>query len=137
LDTAKDGRIKLYILWKTLCLRRQHELLFRDGDYHPLKVTGRRAEHVCAYLRQHQGQAIIVLAPRLFLALTRREPGLPIGTVWRDTRVEIPNTLAKTQWHNIFTDEVLTARRTEEGATIDLATVFMHFPYGLLEAGEK
>jgi len=137
LDTAKDGRIKLYILWKTLCLRRQHEFLFRDGDYHPLKVTGRRAEHVCAYLRQHQGQAILVLVPRLFLVLTRREPGLPIGTVWRDTQVEIPSALAAATWRNIFTDEIVAARKAEEGAMIDLATVFMHFPYGLLVAGEK
>ena len=137
LDTAKDGRIKLYLLWKTLMLRREHELLFRDGDYQPLKVSGRRADHVCAYLRQHGALSIIVLAPRLFLPLTRRESGLPIGqNVWRDTVIEIPALLSASKWCNIFTGETHSPYKYEEGAAIELAAVFRHFPYGLLVAGD-
>jgi (1->4)-alpha-D-glucan 1-alpha-D-glucosylmutase len=133
LDTAKDGRIKLYLLWKTLNLRRQRELLFRDGDYQPLKVTGRRADHVCAYLRQYGGQSLIVLVPRLFLTLTRRDTVVPIGqSVWRDTVVEIPTSLASSNWRNIYTEETISPHEHEEGAAINLTDVFMHFPYGLL-----
>jgi len=135
LINANDGRLKLYINWKALGLRKRLDELFRDGDYQPLKVSGRRAEHVCAFLRQYQGEAVIVLAPRLFLPLTRREPGLPLGqSVWRDTLVEIPRSFAAIRWRNIYTEEVLTARDDENGAVIDLAVVFMHFPYALLVA---
>lgn len=138
LDTAKDGRIKLYLLWKTLMLRRQHELLFRDGDYQPLKVSGRRADHVCAYLRQHGGLSMIVLAPRLFLPLIRRESGLPIGqNVWRHTWIEIPGTLSAFKWRNVFTEESFASAMAEDGVVIDLASVFMRFPYGLLICGEE
>jgi (1->4)-alpha-D-glucan 1-alpha-D-glucosylmutase len=129
LDHMKDARIKLYLVWKTLTLRREHERLFRDGDYQPLKVEGRRAEHVCVFLRQWGGEALLVIVPRLFYALVKRDAAPPVGqSIWRDTRIELPESLAGLRWRNVFTDETLEPR----ASTVELAQALLHFPYGLL-----
>ena len=39
-DGIRDGRGKLFLTWKVLQFRRDHESLFRDGEYVPLRVTG-------------------------------------------------------------------------------------------------
>ncbi|MEP6879947.1 MAG: hypothetical protein ABI865_13990 [Nitrosospira sp.] len=40
LESLPDGRIKLYLTWKTLTVRRECEQVFRNGDYLPLKTHG-------------------------------------------------------------------------------------------------
>jgi (1->4)-alpha-D-glucan 1-alpha-D-glucosylmutase len=40
METAADGRIKLYTTWKTLEFCRERAEVFRDGDYLPLSVRG-------------------------------------------------------------------------------------------------
>lgn len=129
LDHMKDARIKLYLVWKTLTLRREHEHLFREGDYLPLKVEGRRAEHVCAFLRQRDDEAMLVIVPRLFYGLIKRDAAPPIGqNVWRDTRIELPEHQAGMRWRNVFTGETLEA----PSPFVELAQALLHFPYGLL-----
>src|SRR5262249_40203483 len=46
-----DGRIKQFVIWRALALRRTHEALLRDGRYVSLAVSGARAEHLCSYAR--------------------------------------------------------------------------------------
>jgi maltooligosyltrehalose synthase len=36
-----DGRIKLYLIWKILNLRRQHRQVFLEGQFLPLKASGK------------------------------------------------------------------------------------------------
>jgi (1->4)-alpha-D-glucan 1-alpha-D-glucosylmutase len=128
MQNMNDGRIKLFLLWRILQVRQQHELLFRDGDYLSLKVAGRRAEHVLAYMRRLNGQCLMAVVPRLFHALTRREPGWPLGSaVWRDTRLELPSDMPPMHWVNALTGE-----RFESASDLSLAEVFAHFPYALL-----
>jgi (1->4)-alpha-D-glucan 1-alpha-D-glucosylmutase len=128
LDSMRDGRIKLYLIWKALSLRREHECLFRDGDYQPLKAEGRRSEQVCAFLRQWGDEALLVIVPRLFYTLVKRDSAPPVGqAAWRDTRVELPEILAGLRWRNVFTGETL-----EPGSpSVELAQALLHFPYGL------
>jgi (1->4)-alpha-D-glucan 1-alpha-D-glucosylmutase len=44
--------------------------LFTDGDYLPLHVTGRQADHVIAFARRQRGLAAITVALRHFAHLT-------------------------------------------------------------------
>src|SRR5690606_16526099 len=48
LANSEDGRIKLYILNKTLEYRRDNRRLFTEGSYEPLESIGANADHVCA-----------------------------------------------------------------------------------------
>jgi maltooligosyltrehalose synthase len=66
-----DGRIKQFVIWRTLALRRERETLFRDGAYIPLPTTGEHADHLCTYARVLGEQCAIVIAPRLACTLAR------------------------------------------------------------------
>src|SRR3990172_10407345 len=76
LDSMEDGRIKLYVTWKTLALRARHAELFERGGYTPLVTAGAQADHVCAFARMHEDRTLVTVAPRLFFPLTRREDQL-------------------------------------------------------------
>ncbi len=101
-ETPQDGRAKLYLIWRSLSLRRQWPQVFRDGDYRPLKVEGKFADHVCAYGRVLEGKAVVTVVPRLLSKLSddRAEAALRID--WRDTRVALPDD-AGADWHNTLT----------------------------------
>jgi (1->4)-alpha-D-glucan 1-alpha-D-glucosylmutase len=137
LENVPDGRIKLYLIWKTLSFRRERELLFRNGDYLPLKTGGVRAEHVCAFARNGGNETLLVVVPRLFTVLIGEDPQFPVGeSVWADTWLELPPDLnsAHEQWINILTDETVPTLTVIEGEKrgFELARLFRTFPYALL-----
>ncbi len=87
LDAMTDGRVKLYLMWRTLQVRRRMERLFREGDYLPLTPAGAAAEHVFAFARRLEDEAIIVVVPRLCARLLGEGGGMPTGDVWGDTEL--------------------------------------------------
>ncbi len=144
LQTMEDGRIKLYLIWKTLELRRQCESLFRDGDYLPLRAEGIRGEHICAFARCSKEAAVVIVAPRLFYALVGNGNGngngddgddgdrFPVGAeVWADTHIDLPQNLAGKTWKNVFTNETLCSIEPE-GVRLEVAALLARFPYALL-----
>src|SRR5439155_21782529 len=66
-----DGRIKMYVAWKTLTLRRSHADLFSEGEYIPLRAAGTRQDHIIAFARRLGDQWCFVAVPRLVAKLTR------------------------------------------------------------------
>ncbi|MEP6970183.1 MAG: malto-oligosyltrehalose synthase, partial [Betaproteobacteria bacterium] len=90
LADAQDGRAKMWITWRMLSLRRDRELLFRDGDYTALATSGSATAHIVAFKRQHRNDVLIVLVPRLLATLMEQKRELPLGPeVWGDTRVAV------------------------------------------------
>ncbi|HWV22607.1 MAG TPA: malto-oligosyltrehalose synthase [Thermomicrobiales bacterium] len=91
-----DGRLKLDVTRRLLSLRREHRLLFEEGDYVPLAVEGPAAEHVIAFLRRNGDEVLLVAVPRLLTALAGNrdilDPSIWDGTMllnvpegsWRD-----------------------------------------------------
>lgn len=80
---AHDGLAKADLIRCGLRLRQASPLLFSEGDYVPLRATGRRAGHVLAFARRHGTDFVIALAPvRMVLA------GGP--SFWGETRLEFP-----------------------------------------------
>ncbi len=126
LHTAHDGRIKLYLLWRALCLRRRLAPLFEKGDYLPLAAKGARAEHLVAFVRRHDEGQIATLAPR-FPATLDPQGGWPLGEIWAETELLFPPQSAGT-WRDAFTGrEVVVPERCP------LAELLAHFPVALLE----
>ena len=131
LHTMADGRIKLFLTWKTLRLRKQFDELFRDGEYRPLRVVGVRSKHLCAFARCTRESVIVVIAPRLFQSLMGPENRDPIGAdVWAETDIELPAPQSATGWTNVFTGE--TIRQEREVTRFAVAELLAHFPYALL-----
>ena len=132
LQTMEDGRIKLYLTWRTLEVRRQCEILFRDGDYLPLRAEGIRGEHICSFARCNKEAALVIVAPRLFYALVGDGDRIPVGTeVWADTHIDLPQNLAGKTWKNVFTNETLCSI-APEGGRLEVAALLARFPYALL-----
>lgn len=139
MENLQDGRIKLYLAWKTLTFRREHEQLFRDGDYLPLKARGACSEHICAYTRRWENQTLVVAVPRLLGRLIGEQRQFPIGnSIWTDTWVELPSDELCEKWINVLTEEIFTAQTLEEerrGFRLD--QLFGMFPYALLCSCER
>ena len=85
LDSWHDGRIKLYITWKLLHLRRACAEIFLNGGYRALATTGAGAESIVAFARDE----IVVAAPRLIR--NRIRTGLRIGFNDEQIGTERPN----------------------------------------------
>jgi (1->4)-alpha-D-glucan 1-alpha-D-glucosylmutase len=85
-----DGRAKMWVTWRMLSLRQQHEALLRDGDYTALSTVGGAAEHVMAFTRSHGAATLVVIVPRLLARLLEHDRSTPVGAaIWTDTCVEL------------------------------------------------
>jgi (1->4)-alpha-D-glucan 1-alpha-D-glucosylmutase len=134
-DDMRDGRCKLFLTWKVLQFRRDHEALFRDGEYVPLRVIGEHASNVCAFARRHEGKLAVTIAPRLYLRLLgpdREDP--PLGeSVWEDTAVEMPKEYGEAvQLKNVLDGKTVSTARVGNRVTVRVADALAHFPVGLL-----
>jgi (1->4)-alpha-D-glucan 1-alpha-D-glucosylmutase len=109
LEQWPDGRIKLFLTQRLLRFRREHQALFKEGNYLPLSLTGTFADCCIAFAREHEGQWIAVLAPRL----SSRVGFPPIGEKWQDTTVELPTSLSREGVRELFSGREF---RTDEGA---------------------
>ena len=135
LQSMEDGRIKLYMHWKILQLRREMAALFCNGDYLPLYAEGACAERICTFARVAGGQATITVAPRLLYGLVGDSGRLPLGNeVWRDTRIEMPNNLPHGQWVNVLTGETVPILMHGGRRFVSIAELLTNLPYALLRS---
>jgi (1->4)-alpha-D-glucan 1-alpha-D-glucosylmutase len=90
LDSWRDGRIKLWLTWRLLKLRRDHAQVF-EGGYEPLELTGPDSDRVIAFARSSAEQSLLMVAARFPAARAAdpawrqakiRNDGNPAG--WRD-----------------------------------------------------
>ncbi len=136
LKTPEDGRLKLFLIWKTLCLRRQQPDLFQQGEYLPLEVEGAKAHHVVAFARKSSTASLLVVVPRLIAGLLHDADVPPIGPLaWEDTHLRFPLCKCSTNYRNAFTGEALDLQENEGEGGISLAKMFADFPLALYFAG--
>ncbi len=129
LRRLEDGRIKLYITWSVLTLRREWPELFRDGDYQPVTVRGERAEQVCAFLRSHGDRRLLVVAPRWYSRLGD-DGDWPLGGAWGDTALELPEE-GPDRWTEVLSG--IESSPQADGA-LSLARLLSHCPVAMLRA---
>ncbi|MCC6174586.1 MAG: malto-oligosyltrehalose synthase [Chloroflexi bacterium] len=151
----QDGRIKLYLTWRTLRFRREHADLFKRGAYHPIGATGRLADHVCAFARELAraagGERILVAVPRLtgrlladVAASNDEDVGIPpLGPlafrtgVWEGTDLLLPDKPG-IRYRDLFTGALVETAappdRAPDGvrSALPLARLFASFPVTLL-----
>ncbi|MCA1724657.1 MAG: malto-oligosyltrehalose synthase, partial [Thermomicrobia bacterium] len=134
MERSDDGRIKLFVTARTLDFRRMHDALFTNGAYVPLDARGAKADHVCAFLRTQDDDALITVVPRLVVSLTGGEERPPLGAEsWGDTWLSLPPEHADRRYRNVFTGEALTVTDCDGTPGFPLATLCAHFPIALLE----
>jgi (1->4)-alpha-D-glucan 1-alpha-D-glucosylmutase len=87
----QDGHVKQKLVALLLQLRRDHPDLFADGDYRPLKVSGRHASRLLGFERRAGGSLLVVVVP-VHAAKLLGESDLPLvpAVGWEDTIVHLP-----------------------------------------------
>jgi len=129
LNSWQDGRVKLYVTYKALNVRKSYSEIFQDGEYIPLQVVGQRQEHVCAFARHRQGRWALVIIPRLLTKLVH-VGAIPVGQdVWGEDLLLLPDGVPE-HWLNIFTGERLGISDTKKG--LRLSDILCRFPVALL-----
>jgi (1->4)-alpha-D-glucan 1-alpha-D-glucosylmutase len=135
LETSWDGRIKLYLIWRTLQSRRRSPRIFSEGSYLPLEGKGAKKGHLCAFARTFGENSIVVGVPRLVVGLLGGKEEPPLGeAAWKDTWVRVPGEWVGRRYRNLFTGEELAVRNGGEGAGFSLGELFSNFPVTLLES---
>lgn len=133
-ETREDGRIKLYLTYRTLTYRRQRKELFMEGSYIPLEELGSKKDHICAFARRYKNQLIVVVVPRLLTRLLRTPEDLPLGgSVWGDSFLIAPNEQVGQTYYNIFTGEIVETIEKDDKIVLPLDIVFASFPVAVLE----
>lgn len=129
LDSKNDGRIKLFLTYRTLKYRNANSDLYLDGTYIPLTAEGKFKENIIAFAREKDGKWSVTVAPR-FLTDIIDESELPIGAyIWEDTWLKIPANTSG--WVNQLTGD----KMTNDGK-VAISDIFKSFPIALLAGNE-
>ncbi|MGD1857684.1 MAG: malto-oligosyltrehalose synthase [Leptolyngbyaceae cyanobacterium] len=123
LEYRQDGRIKMFVVHRSLAIRHQYKDVFDQGTYVPLTAHGTYEDNIVAFARQWQGTTIVAIAPRFLTHVT--DPGsYPLGSVWQDTTLTLPQTGT---WYSWISDRTL-----ELPAEVSIGKLLNEFPLALL-----
>jgi (1->4)-alpha-D-glucan 1-alpha-D-glucosylmutase len=126
LQNWPDGRIKMFLIQRALRFRREHLDLFRSGNYLPLRASGSYAENCVACARELDGQAAVVIVPRL----SSRVGFPPIGDRWKDTTAELPEGFPVERWRDALTGQEFWIKNRQ----IRLADAMARLPFALISS---
>ncbi|HET7586506.1 MAG TPA: malto-oligosyltrehalose synthase, partial [Gammaproteobacteria bacterium] len=101
-----DGRIKLFVLYKLLELRRRYPEIFANGTYTALETEGPRAGRLCAFARAFGGCRVVV-------AVGRHRAGADGG--WDGTLVR---TGEPAEWREVIRDKAVQASPDIEASAL-------------------
>jgi (1->4)-alpha-D-glucan 1-alpha-D-glucosylmutase len=135
LERAENGGLKLFLMWKTLCFRKQSPEVFQQGEYSPLTVQGAKANHVAAFIRTFEKTKALVAVPRLVAGLLGERDIPPTGPeVWQDTEILLPSGVSSCgtsseEYRDVFTGENINF--SQPNAKIAVADLLARFPVAL------
>jgi (1->4)-alpha-D-glucan 1-alpha-D-glucosylmutase len=119
-------------------MRAALEPVFARGAYLPLRVRGARATSVIAFMRHHERQAAITIAPRLYARLLASGTDLPLGAqVWGDTWIELPRAGEASMLINDLDGIGVPVREVAGRQGILAADALANFPVALVVTAER
>ncbi len=123
-----SGRAKFALTRRLLQLRADHPGLFAEGRYEPLAAEGPHSDHVLAFARIFQGEAIIVAVGRHFAPLT------DAGRHWPRCGA-IEATLRLERYH--IEQDVLSRKPLTADGALPVGAAFGAIPVAVLRATTK
>jgi (1->4)-alpha-D-glucan 1-alpha-D-glucosylmutase len=133
LSRWEDGWIKLWVTACGLNLRKKHPVLFRKGEYQPLRVDGDRAENVVAFARRQEDTWLLAVVPRGTAALGGLSDVLPLGDpFWQEARLRLPGDFPGSALRNVLTGETVAVAGESGSRDIRLSEVFRTCPAAIL-----
>ena len=121
-----DGRIKMYVLYRGLQLRKTDAELFLEGDYLPLEITGKAAKSFMAFARIRGDRWSITLVPVLVNAYFKSQELLPDAQSLAESELILPENTPE----NLFNH--FTLERLNYTKKVSLNQLFNQFPVALL-----
>ena len=145
LDGMEDGRVKLYVTWKILQLRRRLSGLFASGRYLALAAEGPKSDHLCAFTRcmEHDAgdrdgirrEELMIVVPRWFARLAGDSGALPLGErVWGETRIRLTDEAHSTVWRDHLSGQIHRVDSDGNARWLSAARVLGAFPVAVLQA---
>ncbi len=123
----RDGRIKQQLIARALSLRQSFPDLFSLGDYTPLTIAGKLAEHLIAFARSWENRTFIVVAVRFSSGLAQSAPRID-SQLWRGTQLVLPDAQRNRRWSCALSGAPITVT----GDTFDVAQLLNPWPLAML-----
>ena len=131
-----SGAAKLFVTYKGLDFRRSQSALFQQGAYTPVRGSGMRKEHICAFARHGGNRWALTLVPR-YLTRLIETGAIPLGeSVWGETNLVLPEQ-APDHWQQIFTGESCSAMVSRGKRLLPVRLALHRFPVALLVSDES
>ena len=127
----QDGRIKLYLIWRILNLRRKHPRVFLDGQFLPLKTVGGREANLIAYARRRGNTWIMTIVPRWLARAKASAALIRLQKFWHGSHIALPENSPES-WVNVLTGEAVETSRLRRAPTLSLPDVFKDLPVAVL-----
>jgi len=127
LATWHDGRIKAYVTWRLLHLRRERPQTYLGKSYAPLATTGTFADHVVAFARDE----VVTIVPRLVRRLLERDRA-DLRLSVDDIAVRLPGSAAP-RYRDRFTGAIVLTDRDATGPFVTAKATLRPFPVAVLE----
>jgi (1->4)-alpha-D-glucan 1-alpha-D-glucosylmutase len=128
----RDGRIKLYLIWKALNFRREHRALFDRGNFENVEVIGARKRNVAAFLRRYRREQALVVVPRW---LAGANHSADQNGFWGNTSILLNESLPK-HWTSILTGEEVKVNG-KKNSHLPVAPLLKSFPVALLTESNR
>jgi len=136
-ETPESGGVKLLATAAALRLRASMPDVFLEGDYLPLDVESAGDGHAVAFARRTPDQVVVAIAPHLASNLITEGRPLPLGDVWRTSRVMLPPALAGLSFTDAMTGAVVRPVTTASESWIFVGQAFDLLPVALLTAARS
>jgi (1->4)-alpha-D-glucan 1-alpha-D-glucosylmutase len=129
-ETWHDGCIKLYLIWKAIRFRRDHDDLFREGEFVPLQSAGANARNVIAFLRKHGTSWALAAIPRWLSQVPKKAKR---EFDWGDTRLTLPSD-SPAQWNSTLAPSRLVLKNEGGEQHVMVNDLFQDFPVAFFHA---
>lgn len=123
----QDGRVKQYVTWRSLRLRRAQSELFLHGEYVPVECAGPRGAHSVALSRRRGFSQVIAVTTRLVARLLEEN-----AAPWDGTYLLLPGGSGGVAWTDVFTGTVHRPVMHRGQPTLPLAPLLAELPVALL-----
>jgi (1->4)-alpha-D-glucan 1-alpha-D-glucosylmutase len=128
-----DGRIKMYVTYKALALRKRYASVLREADYVALEPAGGPAGgHVVGFARQYGSHVFVVAVPRFLTGLLDGGQRVAIkAEAWKGSYLRIPSHLPPS-YEDVFTGRKARTEEYQHNEALHCADLFDAFPVALL-----
>ena len=123
------GKIKLWLTHQLMQLRKQHNDLFTEGAYQPLKVKGKYKENILAFARRNKKEIVFVIVSLHLAGICTSQKKQWQQLDWADTAIVLPENI-----HPEGTS-LLNAARMQLKGRITAQDLFNDMPFAVIKTG--